>query len=147
MFRKSLLAATLLAGTSLGALAGTVTPLTNGVPVDGVVFGFQLTDGSILFQGGNLQDFYRFRPDSKGSYANGTYSLAASLPADYVPYATSGGVLPDGARAFDWRGVSVDGAANRCVQDPQFRVHQQDGNLRSERGYLDDDRAAFQYRW
>ena len=67
MFRKSLLAATLLAGTSLGALAGTVTPLTNGLPFDGVIFGIPLTDGSILFQGGNLQDFYRFRPDSKGS--------------------------------------------------------------------------------
>ncbi|MBV9287209.1 MAG: hypothetical protein JO288_05200 [Hyphomicrobiales bacterium] len=97
MFRKSLLlTAALLAGTSLGALAGTVTPLTNGVPFDGVIYGFLLTDGSILFQGGNLQDFYRFKPDSKGSYVNGTYSLAASLPPDYVPYATSGGVLPDG---------------------------------------------------
>ena len=53
MFRKSLiLAAALLAGTSLGALAGTVTPLTNNTPSDGVVYGFLLTDGSLLFQGG-----------------------------------------------------------------------------------------------
>ena len=60
MFRKSLLAAALLAGTSLGAWAQpTVTPLTNGVPFDGVIYGFLLTDGSLLFQGGNLQDFYR----------------------------------------------------------------------------------------
>ena len=37
MFRKSLvLAAALLAGTSLGAMAGTVTPVTN-VPLDGVI--------------------------------------------------------------------------------------------------------------
>ena len=59
MFRKNLLAAALLAGTSLGAWAQpTVTPVTN-VPLDGVIYGFLLTDGSLLFQGGNLQDFYR----------------------------------------------------------------------------------------
>ena len=63
MFRKSLLAAALLAGTSLGAMAGTVTPLRNGLPFDGIIYGFLLTDGSILFQGGLLQDFYRFKPD------------------------------------------------------------------------------------
>jgi len=96
MFRKNLLAAALLAGTSLGAQAGTVTPLTNGLPFDGVIYGFQLTDGSLLFQGGLLQDFYRFKPDRKGSYVNGTFFPAAALPPNYIPYATSGGVLPDG---------------------------------------------------
>jgi hypothetical protein len=99
MFRKSLiLAAALLAGTSLGAMAAgtaTVTPVTN-VPPDGVIFGFLLTDGSLLFQGGFLQDFYRFKPDSKGSYVNGNLFPAAALPPNYIPYATSGGVLPDG---------------------------------------------------
>jgi hypothetical protein len=96
MFRKSLLVAALLAGTSLGAQAGTVTPLTNATPSDGVIYGFVLTDGTLLFQGGLLQDFYRFKPDKKGSYVNGTLYPAASLPPNYVPYATSGGVLPDG---------------------------------------------------
>jgi hypothetical protein len=99
MFRKSkslILAGALLAGTSLGAMAQTVTPLKNGYPYDGIIYGWQLTDGSLLYQGGLLQDFYRFRPDKSGSYLNGTYYLAASLPPDYVPYATSGGVLPDG---------------------------------------------------
>ena len=96
MFKKSMLfAAALLAGTSLGAQAGTVTPVTN-TPLDGVVYGFLLTDGSLLFQGGFLQDFYRFKPDSKGSYVNGSLYPAAALPANYIPYATSGGVLPDG---------------------------------------------------
>ena len=96
MFSKKLiLAAALLAGTSLGARAGSVTPVTN-VPADGVIYGFLLTDGSLLFQGGLLQDFYRFKPDSKGSYVNGTLYPAAALPPNYIPYATSGGVLPDG---------------------------------------------------
>ena len=96
--RKLIFAAALLAGTSLGAMAAgtaTVTPVTN-VPADGVIYGFLLTDGSLLFQGGLLQDFYRFKPDSKGSYANGTLYPAAALPPNYIPYATSGGVLPDG---------------------------------------------------
>src|SRR5271163_2553746 len=97
MFRKSLiLAAALLAGTSLGAMAaGTVTPVTN-VPLDGMIYAFLLTDGSLLVQGGNLQDFYRFKPDSKGGYANGNLFPTAALPPNYIPYATSGGVLPDG---------------------------------------------------
>jgi Galactose oxidase, central domain len=97
MFRKRLIfAAALLAATSLAARAQTVTPLTNGVPSDGTIYGFLLTDGSVLTQGGNLQDWYRFFPDKSGSYVNGTYYIAASLPANYIPYATSGGVLPDG---------------------------------------------------
>ncbi|MBV8107578.1 MAG: hypothetical protein JO223_23740, partial [Hyphomicrobiales bacterium] len=96
MFRKSLFLATaLLAGTSLAALAGSVTAVTN-VPSDGVIYGFLLTDGSLLFQGGMLQDFYRFKPDSKGSYVNGNLFPTAALPPNYIPYATSGGVLPDG---------------------------------------------------
>jgi hypothetical protein len=96
MFGKSLIfASALVAGTSLGALAGTVTALTN-VPPDGVIYGFLLTDGSLLFQGGLLQDFYRFTPDKSGSYVNGKFRLAAALPPNYIPYATSGGVLPDG---------------------------------------------------
>ena len=59
-----ILAAALLAGTSLGAMGGSVVPLRNNLPFDGVVYGFLLTDGSILFQGGLLQDFYRFKLDS-----------------------------------------------------------------------------------
>jgi hypothetical protein len=95
MFRKSLIfAAALLAGTSL-AQAGTVTPIDNP-PADGVIYGFLLTDGSLLFQGGLLQDFYRYKPDSSGSYVHGTLYPAAALPPNYIPYATSGGVLPDG---------------------------------------------------
>ena len=43
-----------------------------------------------------LQDFYRFKPDKTGSYVNGTLYPAAALPPNYIPYATSGGVLPDG---------------------------------------------------
>jgi hypothetical protein len=89
-------AAALLTGTALSAQAQTVTVLTNGTPPDGIVYGFLLTDGSLFFQGGLLNDWYRFRPDKSGSYLNGTFYPAQGLPADYIPVATSGGVLPDG---------------------------------------------------
>ena len=140
MFRKSLLAAALLAGTSLGAMAGTVTPVNNA-PLDGVIYGFLLTDGSLLFQGGLLQDFYRFKPDKKGSYVNGTLFPAAALPPNYVPYATSGGVLPDG------RVLLIGGEYTlRSNNTLTFDLHKQDGDLRSEGGYVDDGRAAFRSR-
>ncbi len=90
------LAAALLVGSSLTAAAQTNTPLTNGQPPDNIIYGFLLTDGTLFLQGGLLFDWYRFTPDQNGSYLNGNFSYAASLPADYIPYATSGGVLPDG---------------------------------------------------
>jgi hypothetical protein len=112
MLRKSLVfAAALLAGTSLGAHAQTVTPLKHPTPPDGTVYGFQLMDGSLFFQGGDLQDWWRFRPDKSGSYVNGQFYPAASLPADYIPYATSGGVLPDG-RVFLIGGEYLELTAN-----------------------------------
>jgi hypothetical protein len=76
MFRKSLLAAALLAGTSLGAMAGTATAVKNA-PIDGSVYGFLLTDGSLLFQGGLLIDFYRFKPDK----VDPRHGLAVSMPS------------------------------------------------------------------
>ena len=94
--RQLIFAAALLAASSLGAQAQTATLLTNGTPYDGIVYGFQLTDGSLFYQGGLLNDWYLFRPDKTGSYLNGTFYPAAGLPPNYIPYATSGGVLPDG---------------------------------------------------
>jgi hypothetical protein len=89
-------AAALLAGMCVAAMAQTVAPLTTTLPFDGIVYGFLLTDGTILYQGGGLIDWYRFTPDRNGSYVHGTFRPVASLPPDYIPYATSGGVLPDG---------------------------------------------------
>ena len=96
-FRKSwMIAAGLLAASSSGAFAQTVTSLTNLEDVDGIVYGFLLTDGSLLYQGGDLIDWWKYTPDEFGNYQNGTWQEVASLPPDYIPYATSGGVLADG---------------------------------------------------
>ena len=77
------------------ALAQTLTPLKNQPP-DGIIYTFQLTDGTVMAQGGNCSDFWRLTPDNSGSYVNGTWSQLASLPSGYAPYATASAVLADG---------------------------------------------------
>ncbi len=76
-------------------LAQTLTTLKNQPP-DGIIYSFQLTDGTVMVQGGNCSDFWRLTPDNTGSYVNGTWSQLASLPSGYAPYATSSAVLADG---------------------------------------------------
>lgn len=56
----------------------------------------QLTDGTLLVQGFGLSDWWKFTPDNKGSYVNGTWTQVASLPSGYVPDAFSSAVLADG---------------------------------------------------
>ena len=77
------------------AAAQSVTKLKNQPP-DGVVYSFQLTDGTVLVQGYNCSDFWQLTPDNTGSYVNGTWKQVASLPPGYAPDATSSAVLADG---------------------------------------------------
>jgi len=55
-----------------------------------------LTDGSVIVQDAGCPDWWRLTPDSSGSYANGTWTQIASLPAGYSPLYHSSAVLPDG---------------------------------------------------
>jgi hypothetical protein len=77
------------------ALAQSVTPLKNQPP-DGVIYSFQLTDGTVMAQGGNCSDWWKLTPDNTGSYVNGTWKQLASLPSGYAPYASASAVLADG---------------------------------------------------
>jgi len=77
------------------ASAQTVIPLKNAAP-DGAGLGLLLTDGSVMYQGGGLADWYRLVPDTFGSYVNGSWVKAASLPAGYAPDAFSSAVMIDG---------------------------------------------------
>lgn len=65
-------------------------------PPDGAGIGFLLTDGTVMFQGNSLSDWWKLTPDANGSYVNGTWSQLASLPAGYVPDAFASAVLADG---------------------------------------------------
>ena len=55
-----------------------------------------LTDGTVIVQGTFTGNWYRLTPDDSGSYVNGTWSQAASLPAGYSPLYFASAVLPDG---------------------------------------------------
>ena len=77
------------------ALAQKVQSLKNPAP-DGAIIAFQLTDGTVMVQGGAENDWWKLTPDNKGSYVNGTWKQLASLPSGYVPYAFASAVLADG---------------------------------------------------
>jgi len=65
-------------------------------PSQGVGLGFQLTDGSVMFQGADSFSWFKLTPDQSGSYLKGTWSQAATLPAGYAPQDFSSAVLADG---------------------------------------------------
>jgi hypothetical protein len=65
-------------------------------PPDGAGIGFLLTDGTVMFQGNQLQDWWQLTPDKNGSYLKGTWKQLASLASNYEPDAFASAVLADG---------------------------------------------------
>ncbi len=60
-----------------------------------------LTDGTVMVQqvqasANSGSPWWKLTPDAYGSYANGTWTQLASMPAGYVPYETASAILPDG---------------------------------------------------
>ncbi len=53
-----------------------------------------LTDGTVMAQSGNEQDWLKLTPDSTGSYINGTWSSIASMPTKRGSFASE--ILPSG---------------------------------------------------
>ncbi|MEO7026647.1 MAG: kelch repeat-containing protein [Caulobacteraceae bacterium] len=95
MSKISILASALLLAAAPLAHGQTVTRLKNSPP-DGAVIAFVLTNGAVLAQGAGLYDWYKLTPDNAGSYVNGTWTQAASLPPGYQPDAFASTVLADG---------------------------------------------------
>ena len=90
-----LLLTALLMALPIAAAAQSMVRLKHAPP-DGANAGFLLTDGTLLFQGGQYSDWWRLTPDINGSYENGTWSKAASFPSGYAPLYFASAVLPDG---------------------------------------------------
>jgi len=94
--KKSLLAIAVLLLTACSiSQAQTLTNLVHQAP-DGAIITFLLTDGTVLAQGGEGQDWWKLTPDINGSYVNGTWTQVASLAANYDPYAMASQTLADG---------------------------------------------------
>lgn len=90
-----MLASFLVLLTIINAPAQTIQPLVNQPP-DGAGIGFLLTDGTVMYQGNALSDWYKLTPDATGSYVNGKWTRLANLPSGYVPDAFASAVLADG---------------------------------------------------
>jgi hypothetical protein len=75
--------------------AQTLTGLSSQPP-DGAIITMQMTDGTVIAQGYNENDFWKLTPDKNGSYVNGSWKQLASLPTGYQPYAMAEAVLADG---------------------------------------------------
>ena len=91
-----------LALDTLPARAQSWTALTNSPPA-GIGLCLLLTDGSVLCEAGpyyNLAPWYKLKPDLNGSYLNGTWSTAASMPLGFAPDAAAEAVLADGRVVF-----------------------------------------------
>ena len=93
--KLSLAAITLLLALCGLSQAQTLTRLTNQPP-DGAGIDFLLTDGTVLAQGNQGQDWWKLTPDVNGSYVNGTWSQVASLASNYDPDAFASATLADG---------------------------------------------------
>jgi len=93
--RKILLLTALVFVIASASFAQTLKQLKHQPP-DGAILTFQMTDGTVIAQGGNDSDWWKLTPDITGSYVNGTWKQLASLPAGYVPDAFASAVLADG---------------------------------------------------
>lgn len=79
--------------------AGTWTPIKNAPP-SAVAHAMLLSDGSVLINSFYFEShadvWYRLIPDSTGSYVNGTWVTAGTLPSGYNPLYFGSEVLPAG---------------------------------------------------
>jgi hypothetical protein len=75
------------------------------------------SDGTVLVheepETGGTRAWYRLTPDSKGSYADGTWSKIAPMPSKYAPLYFASAILPDGrmiVEGGEYNGNSPEGA-------------------------------------
>ena len=69
-------------------------------PAKGLCNPLLLTDGTVMMHACGTKSWYKLTPDSKGDYADGTWTALASMPVingtQYAPQYNASAVLPDG---------------------------------------------------
>jgi len=106
------------------ANAQTWTPLTHQ-PGFGATTALLLTDGTVMVQDSaftNPNHWWRLKPDSAGSYVNGTWSQLASLPFGYDPLYYASAVLADGRVVIvggEYNFGSLVESTQAAIYDPQ----------------------------
>ncbi len=112
-----------------GAMAQSWRPLANRAPF-GAGVPLLLTDGAVLVQQSGTSSWWKLKPDATGSYANGTWTQVASLPAGYAPLYFASAVLADGrvvvfggeyinfASTWSNRGAIYDPSTNAWTELP-----------------------------
>lgn len=87
-----------------------------------------LTDGTVMIQNFDTEDWWRLTPDITGSYEHGTWSQRGAMPAGYSPLYAGTGVLRDGRviveggeyiagnMAFSRRGAIYDPVADAWTE-------------------------------
>ena len=118
--RFMLAAAAVLAAFPFCATAQSLTNLTHQPP-DGAIITMQMTDGTVIAQGGGQTDWWKLTPDNTGSYKNGTWTQIASLPSNYAPYAMAEAVLADGRLVIS--GGEYNGSFNCCQFTNQSAIY------------------------
>ena len=112
--------ALLLTASPIASQAETITNLKNQPP-DGAYITMQMTDGTVIAQGGGVSDWWRLTPDNTGSYINGTWKQIASLPSGYSPYAMAEAVLADGRLVIS--GGEYNNGFNCCQFTNQSAIY------------------------
>ncbi|HEY3971460.1 MAG TPA: hypothetical protein VGM18_00565 [Candidatus Sulfotelmatobacter sp.] len=108
--------------------AGTWTKTTNA-PASAVAHALLLTDGSVLvnsmFFENHSDPWYRLVPDATGSYVNGTWSNAGTLPSGYNPLYFGSSVLPTGQVVViggEYNNGSADWTTKGAVYNPASKA-------------------------
>jgi hypothetical protein len=80
-----------------------------------------LTDGTVLVQDFQSNNWWKLTPDNTGNYVNGTWSQMASMDSGYTPTYFASAVLPDG-RVFvtggEYNGGTQDWTNLGSIYDP-----------------------------
>ncbi len=95
--------------------AQTWSSLNPPAPLSNAAAALLMTDGTVVVHQWCSSNWYRLAPDAFGSYATGTWSQVAAMPAGYGPGDFSSAVLADGRLVVIGGEYNISGTNNACM--------------------------------